>query len=41
MEIIYTKVSQPRWCLKVAALMVLLIFIHAKVISPFMGLQKF
>ncbi|MES2526275.1 MAG: hypothetical protein V4598_04285 [Bdellovibrionota bacterium] len=37
MEIIYTKIAQPRWCLKVAVWMVILIYIHARFVSPFMG----
>lgn len=41
MEILYTKVAQPRWCLKVAAWMILLFLIHARFVSPLMGLQKF
>lgn len=41
MEIIYTKISQPRWCLKVAVWMVFLFLLHAKFVSPFMGAQKF
>lgn len=41
MEIIYTKVAQPRWCLKVAVFTLILIFIHARFVSPFMGLQRF
>jgi hypothetical protein len=40
MEIIYTKIAQPHWCLKVAAWMIILIYIHARFVSPFMGNLK-
>jgi hypothetical protein len=37
MEIIFNKIAEPRWVLKVAAWMLISIFIHAKYVSPFVG----